>query len=43
MRYAIDIEGSTAITQRLGDERAREVLREHERIVRGALKSHGGS
>jgi class 3 adenylate cyclase len=38
-----DVEGSTAITQRLGDARAREVLREHERIVREALKSHGGS
>ena len=38
-----DIEGSTALTQRLGDAGAREVLREHERIVREALKSHGGS
>jgi len=38
-----DIEGSTALTQRLGDAEAREVLREHERIVREALKSHGGS
>ena len=38
-----DVEGSTAMTQRLGDAKAREVLREHERIVRGALKSHGGS
>jgi class 3 adenylate cyclase len=38
-----DVEGSTALTQRLGDARAREVLREHERMVRGALKSHGGS
>jgi class 3 adenylate cyclase len=38
-----DVEGSTALTQRLGDARAREVLREHERIVREALKSHGGS
>jgi len=38
-----DIEGSTAITQRLGDAKAREVLREHERIVREALKAHGGS
>jgi len=36
-----DIEGSTAMTQRLGD--ARDVLREHERIVREALKAHGGS
>ena len=38
-----DMEGSTALTQRLGDARARELLREHERIVREALKSHGGS
>jgi class 3 adenylate cyclase/pimeloyl-ACP methyl ester carboxylesterase len=38
-----DVEGSTALTQRLGDARAREVLREHERIVREALQSHGGS
>ncbi len=38
-----DVEGSTALTQRLGDVRAREVLREHERIVREALKSHAGS
>jgi class 3 adenylate cyclase len=38
-----DVEGSTALTDRLGDARAREVLREHERIVREALKAHGGS
>ncbi len=38
-----DVEGSTAMTQRLGDARAREVMREHERIVREALRSHGGS
>ncbi|MDP2674152.1 MAG: adenylate/guanylate cyclase domain-containing protein [Dehalococcoidia bacterium] len=38
-----DIEGSTAMTQRLGDAKAREVLREHERIVREALRAHGGS
>jgi class 3 adenylate cyclase len=38
-----DVEGSTALTQRLGDAKAREVLREHERVVREALKSHGGS
>ncbi len=38
-----DVEGSTALTQRLGDARARELLREHERMVREALKSHGGS
>jgi class 3 adenylate cyclase len=38
-----DVEGSTALTQRLGDAKARELLREHERTVREALKSHGGS
>ncbi len=38
-----DVEGSTALTQRLGDTKARELLREHERLVREALKSHGGS
>jgi class 3 adenylate cyclase len=38
-----DVEGSTAFTQRLGDAKARELLREHERIVREALKAHGGS
>ena len=37
-----DVEGSTALTQRLGDARARELLREHERMVREALKAHGG-
>jgi class 3 adenylate cyclase len=38
-----DVEGSTAVTQRLGDAKAREVLREHEHIVREALRAHGGS
>jgi class 3 adenylate cyclase len=38
-----DVEGSTALTERLGDAKARAVLREHERMVREALKSHGGS
>ncbi len=38
-----DVEGSTALTQRLGDARAREVLRQHERVVREALRSHGGA
>jgi class 3 adenylate cyclase len=38
-----DVEGSTALTQRLGDAKARELLREHERIVREALTSHGGA
>jgi class 3 adenylate cyclase len=38
-----DIEGSTALTQRLGDARARELMREHERLTREALKAHGGA
>jgi class 3 adenylate cyclase len=38
-----DVEGSTALTERVGDAKAREVLRAHERIVREALRSHGGS
>jgi class 3 adenylate cyclase len=38
-----DVEGSTSLTQRLGDAKAREVLRAHERIVREALKAHSGS
>ena len=38
-----DVEGSTALTDRLGDSAARELLREHENITREALKAHGGS
>jgi class 3 adenylate cyclase len=38
-----DVEGSTALTDRLGDAKARELLREHERITREALAEHGGS
>ena len=38
-----DMEGSTALTQRLGDTRAQEVLRAHNTIVRDALKPCGGS
>ena len=38
-----DVEGSTALTERLGDTKARDVLREHERLTREALKDHGGS
>ena len=37
-----DIEGSTALTQRLGDAPAQEVLRTHNRIVREALSAQGG-
>jgi len=38
-----DMEGSTSLTQRLGDAGAQEVLRAHNRIVRDALKAHAGS
>jgi class 3 adenylate cyclase len=38
-----DVEGSTEFTDRMGDAAARDVLREHERITREALKAHGGS
>ncbi|MCH8815240.1 MAG: adenylate/guanylate cyclase domain-containing protein [Chloroflexi bacterium] len=38
-----DIVSSTALTQRLGDEKARDVLREHERIVREQLAAHAGA
>ena len=38
-----DMEGSTSLTQRLGDAKAQEVLRTHNRIVRDALKTHSGS
>jgi len=38
-----DIEGSTTLTQRLGDAKAQELLRTHNAIVRDALKAHGGS
>jgi len=38
-----DMEGSTALTQRLGDAKAQEVLRTHNTAVRDALRAHGGS
>ncbi len=37
-----DLEGSTALTQRLGDEGAQEVLHGHNTAVRGALEANGG-
>ena len=37
-----DIVGHTEMMGRLGDGRGREVLREHERITREVLKTHGG-
>ena len=38
-----DIEGSTGLTQRLGDASAMSVLRTHDEIVGEALERHGGS
>lgn len=38
-----DMESSTALTQSLGDERAQELLRQHNSAVREALKRHNGS
>jgi class 3 adenylate cyclase len=38
-----DIEGSTTLTQRLGDAKAQDLLRTHNTIVRDALKAHRGS
>jgi class 3 adenylate cyclase len=38
-----DIEGHTKIMRRLGDVKGREVLRDHERMTREALRAHGGS
>ncbi len=38
-----DMEGSTALTQRLGDEGAMRLLRTHDAIIREALSAHGGS
>ena len=38
-----DIEGSTALAQRLGDARAQDVRRAHNTIVREALRAQGGS
>jgi hypothetical protein len=37
-----DMEGSTAMTQQLGDERAQDHVRQHNTAVREALKAHAG-
>ncbi len=37
-----DIVGSTAMTQKLGDEAAMEILENHDTTVRAALEKHGG-
>jgi class 3 adenylate cyclase/pimeloyl-ACP methyl ester carboxylesterase len=38
-----DMEGSTAFTQRLGDDGAQQFVRLHNAIVTNALEGHGGS
>jgi class 3 adenylate cyclase/pimeloyl-ACP methyl ester carboxylesterase len=38
-----DMERNTELLQRLGDDRWRALLREHERITRAQLAAHGGS
>jgi class 3 adenylate cyclase len=38
-----DLVGHTEMMSRLGDEKGREVLREHERITREVLAAHGGT
>ena len=38
-----DMEGSTGLTQRLGDAGAQELVRTHNSIVREALRAHDGS
>ena len=38
-----DVEAHTALMARLGDEAGRELLREHERLTRLALATHGGA
>src|SRR4029453_13321509 len=37
-----DIEGSTKLTQELGDARAMALLRSHDQILRGALQENAG-
>src|SRR5262249_49153372 len=38
-----DVEGFGAMTERLGDLKAHEIMREHNEIVRGEIAAHGGS
>ncbi|MHC5012198.1 MAG: nickel-binding protein [Planctomycetota bacterium] len=37
-----DLEGSTSLTQRLGDDGAMQLLRTHDAIIRSALSASGG-
>jgi class 3 adenylate cyclase len=38
-----DIEASTALTERAGDAKARQILRGYEQLVRDALQTHSGA
>jgi class 3 adenylate cyclase/pimeloyl-ACP methyl ester carboxylesterase len=38
-----DMEGSTTLTQRLGDAKAQDLLRAHNAVIREALAAHNGS
>ena len=38
-----DVESNTALLQRLGDDKWRALLRDHERITRSVLARHGGT
>ena len=38
-----DIEGSTDLTERYGDDEARRAIREHDEILRAAVTHHGGT
>jgi class 3 adenylate cyclase len=38
-----DLESHTPLMSRLGDDKGRDILREHERRTRDALRAHGGS
>jgi class 3 adenylate cyclase len=38
-----DVEGSTSLTQRLGDDGARQAMREHEEIMRSGFRESGGT
>lgn len=38
-----DVEGSSELVRDLGDHAARAILRRHDEIVRGAIKSHEGT
>jgi len=37
-----DMEGSTTLTQRIGDDKAQEILRNHNAIIRNAVNIQGG-